>query len=71
MEVFNVLNANDLRLFSYEPSKGDFSQVDTALLALPIQSDGERRFGRRFQVGIQFQFQTGATSATGRRPHHL
>jgi outer membrane receptor protein involved in Fe transport len=56
MEVFNLLNANDLRLFSYEPNKGDFSQIDTALLALPIQTDGERRFGRRFQVGIQFQF---------------
>jgi hypothetical protein len=25
-------------------------------LANPLQIDAERRFGRRFQIGIQFQF---------------
>jgi hypothetical protein len=56
LEVFNVLNSNDLRIYSYEPSKGDFTTLDAALLSIPITLDGERRFGRRFQVGMQFQF---------------
>jgi hypothetical protein len=58
LEVFNVLNSGDLRIYSYEPSKGDITQLDAALLdsVAPVTVDGERRFGRRFQVGMQFQF---------------
>lgn len=56
VEIFNVLNTDDLRIFTYEPSKGEFKPGDGILLATPLQLDAERRFGRRFQVGFQFEF---------------
>jgi hypothetical protein len=64
LEVFNLLNANDLRIFTFEPNKGkpptNMGQP-TAVTGLilgsnPLQIDGERRFGRRLQVGLQLQF---------------
>jgi outer membrane receptor protein involved in Fe transport len=55
LEVFNLLNADDLRIFSYDPTRSDrLTQADLNTQAL--QLDAQRRFGRRFQVGLQFQF---------------
>ncbi len=55
LEVFNLLNADDLRIFSYDPTRSDrLTQADLSTQAL--QLDAQRRFGRRFQVGVQFQF---------------
>ncbi len=58
-EVFNLLNRDDLRIFSYEPTP--FSQTHIAGGAVlspsgPLQVNGERRFGRRFQVGFRIDF---------------
>jgi hypothetical protein len=55
-EVFNVLNTDDLRVFTYEPNKGEFKPGEGILLATPLQLDAERKFGRRFQVGLQLEF---------------
>jgi carboxypeptidase family protein/TonB-dependent receptor-like protein len=54
LEVSNLLNTDDLRIFTYEPNKNS----DTARQALtgPLQVDGVRRFGRRLQLGVQFEF---------------
>ena len=43
-EVFNILNSDDLRI--------------TALYSdqYALQAVGERRFGRRFQLGVQISF---------------
>jgi len=56
LEVFNLLNANDLRIFTFEPNKGKPEPIGTIQPSNPLQIDGERRFGRRFQVGVQLQF---------------
>jgi len=56
LEVFNLLNANDLRIFTFEPNKGKPTPASSLLPVNPLQIDGERRFGRRFQVGIQLSF---------------
>jgi hypothetical protein len=56
VEIFNVLNTDDLRVFTYEPNKGEFKPGDGILLASPLQLDAERRFGRRFQIGLQIEF---------------
>jgi len=67
LEVFNLLNANDLRIFTYEPDKGQTAPpggdlggfrplINDPLTSIPLQINGERRFGRRFQIGVQFQF---------------
>ena len=56
VEIFNVLNSDDLRVFTYEPSRGEFKPGDGILLATPLQIDAERRFGRRFQIGLQIEF---------------
>ena len=58
-EVFNLLNRDDLRIISYEPTP--FSQTHLAADAVltpsgPLQINGERRFGRRFQVGFRIDF---------------
>ncbi len=46
--VENLLNKDDLRVFSYQPASPDRSGA--------LQIDSERRFGRRFQLGLQFEF---------------
>jgi len=56
LEVFNLMNTNDLRIFTFEPNKGKPEPAGVLLPVNPLQIDGERRFGRRFQVGVQFQF---------------
>jgi outer membrane receptor protein involved in Fe transport len=48
MDVLNVLNSDALRIFTYEPAASDRGGA--------LQIDSERRFGRRFQVGFQFEF---------------
>jgi hypothetical protein len=68
LEAFNVLNSDDLTIHSYEPSRGGRSQgtsIDpsagtsdplTTAASGVVQLDAERRFGRRLQVGFQFDF---------------
>jgi len=56
LEIFNLLNRDDLRIFTYEPNKGNFTSADLAQFLGPLQIDGERRFGRRLQVGLQMEF---------------
>jgi hypothetical protein len=57
LEVFNLLNSDDLRVYSYEPSRTNgFDAGSATLIATPLQLDAERRFGRRFQIGFQFSF---------------
>jgi len=43
-EVFNLLNSDDLRVYTINPSYTS------------LQADAERRFGRRFQIGIRLDF---------------
>jgi carboxypeptidase family protein/TonB-dependent receptor-like protein len=67
LEVFNLLNRDDLRILSFDPNRGEPAPgskvpgdivlgTGDPLVARPTQIEGERRFGRRFQVGVQFQF---------------
>jgi hypothetical protein len=57
LEVFNVLNTDDLRILTYEPIAGSGFDVSSgANVASPLQIDATRRFGRRFQVGFQISF---------------
>lgn len=57
LEVFNLLNRDDLYIHSYDPSKvGDTAAGNKAIGATHLQLDAERRFGRRYQVGFQFNF---------------
>ncbi len=46
--VENLLNKDDLTINSYEPASPDRSGA--------LQLDSTRRFGRRFQLGLQFEF---------------
>jgi hypothetical protein len=48
LTVQNVLNRDNLRIFSYEPAAPNRGGA--------LQLDSERDFGRRFQVGIEFEF---------------
>jgi hypothetical protein len=68
LEAFNVLNTDDLTIHSYEPGRAQQTQgsnldpsagtADSPTLAATggAQLDAERRFGRRLQVGFQFDF---------------
>jgi len=56
LDILNVLNSDDLHVFTLEPNRGDFKAADGVLLASPLQLDAERRFGRRFQVGFQLRY---------------
>ena len=57
LEVFNVLNSDDLRVLTYEPIAGSGFDVSAgSRISGPVQIDGTRRFGRRFQVGFQISF---------------
>jgi len=55
-EVYNLLNQDNLRVYTYEPDRGDNSGRDELGLRGPLQIDAVRRFGRRFQVGFQIDF---------------
>ncbi len=56
LEVFNLLNSDDLRIFTYEPvARSNFDPANPSA-GVPLQLDAQRRFGRRFQLGLQFEF---------------
>ncbi|HEU4403129.1 MAG TPA: TonB-dependent receptor, partial [Candidatus Polarisedimenticolia bacterium] len=58
IEVFNLLNSDDLRIFTYSPDQPDrFSASPNGVpVQEALQLDATRRFGRRFQFGFQFDF---------------
>jgi hypothetical protein len=57
LEVFDVLNTDDLRVYTVDPSRASgFDPGGSSSVAGPLQLDATRQFGRRFQVGIQFAF---------------
>jgi outer membrane receptor protein involved in Fe transport len=57
LEVFNMLNRDELRIHTYEPNRPTgFDTSSSALVSSPLQLDAERRFGRRYQLGFQVQF---------------
>jgi hypothetical protein len=56
LEVSNLLNSDDLRINSYEPSAGKGYDIGGLTPILPLQLDATRRFGRRFQLGFRFEF---------------
>jgi hypothetical protein len=57
LEVFNLLNRDELHVHTYEPSRTTgFDAGSATLVSSPLQLDAERPFGRRFQVGFQFAF---------------
>lgn len=62
IEVFNLLNSDSLRIFTYEPTAPEFrnpaptTNPDPQSVLGPIQLDAQRRFGRRFQLGFQLNF---------------
>jgi hypothetical protein len=58
LEVFNLLNSDDLRVVSFQPTPGGsgLSSGDVGVGAQRLQLDATRRFGRRYQVGFQFNF---------------
>jgi hypothetical protein len=57
LEVFNLLNSDDLRIYTYEPDLAGGSVAGNKTVAADrLQLDAERRFGRRWQVGFQFDF---------------
>jgi hypothetical protein len=48
LAVANVLNSDDLTITDYEPANSN--------RGANLQLDAERRFGRRYQIGFQFEF---------------
>jgi outer membrane receptor protein involved in Fe transport len=49
-EVFNILNSDSLRVFEIQQTQpSEFSRTAPRIV-------GERRFGRRFEFGVQFDF---------------
>jgi hypothetical protein len=55
IEVFNILNTDDLRLERFEPIPPNLTDP-TSDKSGPLQLDGSRQFGRRFQIGFQVSF---------------
>jgi len=56
LDVMNLLNTDDLYVTSYEPVTGSGYDLGGLSALTPLQLDATRRFGRRFQVGVQFNF---------------
>jgi hypothetical protein len=56
LDVMNLLNSDDLHIVSYEPVTGSGYDIGGLTALTPLQLDATRRFGRRFQIGIQFNF---------------
>ena len=56
LEVANLLNSDDLRVYTYEPVSGSGYDIGGLSAITPLQLDATRRFGRRFQIGFQFNF---------------
>jgi hypothetical protein len=60
-EVFNLLNTDDLRIFTFDPTAPQVNNatpdnLDPDNVLGAVQLDARRRFGRRYQVGFQFDF---------------
>ncbi len=59
IEVFNLLNRDDLRIFTFEPALNTLNNLPNSTNPTPVgplQINGERRFGRRIQLGIRYDF---------------
>jgi len=57
LEVFNLLNSDDLRIYTVDPSRtSGFDPSGSVSVAGPLQLDATRSFGRRWQVGFQIAF---------------
>jgi hypothetical protein len=56
LEVANLLNSDDLHIVSYEPVTASSYDLGGGVPVTPLQLDATRRFGRRFQIGLQFSF---------------
>jgi hypothetical protein len=56
LEVFNLLNTDDLRVLTYEPVPPELQGGGDSTPQGPLQINGLRQFGRRFQVGFQIDF---------------
>ena len=57
LEVFNVLNTDDLHIRTYEPEQGDSFDINAeSSVNGPLELDATRRFGRRWQIGFQIAF---------------
>jgi len=56
LDVMNLLNSDDLYVTSYEPVTGTGYDLGGLSSLTPLQLDATRRFGRRFQIGVQFNF---------------
>ncbi len=48
LTVQNLLNSDDLTVFSYRPAASNKNGV--------LELNSERRFGRRFEIGFQIDF---------------
>ena len=55
VEVFNLLNTDDLHIISYEPTPPQLQTPGQSTQG-PLQLNGTRQFGRRWQVGFQVDF---------------
>jgi hypothetical protein len=57
LEVFNLLNRDELIISSIDPSRNaGFQPTGAATYGGPLQLDATRRFGRRWQIGFQISF---------------
>jgi hypothetical protein len=57
LEVFNLLNRDELIISSIDPSRNaGFQPTGAATYGGPLQLDATRRFGRRWQIGFQIGF---------------
>jgi hypothetical protein len=58
LEMFNVLNSDDLHIVTFQPAPGGagLTSHDVGVGADRLQLNATRRFGRRYQVGFQFDF---------------
>jgi hypothetical protein len=57
LEVFNLLNRDELTIYSVDPSRNvGFQATGAATYGGPLQLDATRRFGRRWQIGFQIAF---------------
>jgi hypothetical protein len=56
LEVFNILNSDTLRIYTYEPTPPEVVNPNSTISQGPVQINGLRQFGRRFQIGFQIDF---------------
>ncbi len=59
IEVFNLLNRDDLHIHTFEPVVTNLNTLSNTTNPTPsglLGVNGERRFGRRFQIGFRYDF---------------